>query len=118
MQLLHRLSNSFQALGWARWCDCTGTGHDGPECHAPVQRDIAFLCWAYLPESLLREGLGVAYYYPISKYWALALPAWGLVAFLCSGLGYVAINLMATAPLTSTDTGPACAHSLWRLPRR
>jgi phosphatidylinositol glycan class P protein len=60
-----------------------------------------WLTWAWVPEGAWQAV--VAPYAP-SRYWALAGPAWGTVAFACTSLLYVAANLMATAPLDSLDT--------------
>mmetsp|Transcript_66885 Transcript_66885/g.134815 ORF Transcript_66885/g.134815 Transcript_66885/m.134815 type:complete len:109 (+) Transcript_66885:198-524(+) len=38
------------------------------------------------------------------KYWALALPAWGVVAFVSSSLMYVAANLTIVPPLDDFST--------------
>ena len=60
-----------------------------------------FLVWAYVPEATL-HGLGITYY--PDKYWALALPAFFCTAYALSGVAYVGLNMLSTAPLDSLQT--------------
>ncbi|KAJ2783281.1 hypothetical protein H4R18_001800 [Coemansia javaensis] len=59
-----------------------------------------YLLWAYLPDQAL-EAVGITYY--PDRYWAVALPAWWLmaVAFIC--LFNVAMNMYNTPLLSSMD---------------
>ncbi|XP_039821784.1 phosphatidylinositol N-acetylglucosaminyltransferase subunit P-like isoform X2 [Panicum virgatum] len=58
----------------------------------------AYLAWAYTPEPVLRS-LGITYY--PSKYWALAVPSFVIVAVALSMAIYMGLNFVATPPLTS-----------------
>ncbi len=60
-----------------------------------------FLLWAYVPESLLHQ-VGVTYY--PNKAWALSLPAYMCTIYALSGLAYVGLNLLSTAPFHSYET--------------
>uniref|UniRef100_A0A7S2D162 PIG-P domain-containing protein n=1 Tax=Octactis speculum TaxID=3111310 RepID=A0A7S2D162_9STRA len=62
---------------------------------------VIFLAWAYLPEANLHK-LGITYY--PSKYWAIALPIWFCMAIMTTSFMYVAVNMLATAPLDSLET--------------
>ncbi|XP_039821788.1 phosphatidylinositol N-acetylglucosaminyltransferase subunit P-like isoform X5 [Panicum virgatum] len=61
----------------------------------------AYLAWAYTPEPVLRS-LGITYY--PSKYWALAVPSFVIVAVALSMAIYMGLNFVATPPLTSFST--------------
>ena len=54
---------------------------------------LCFTAWALLPSKTL-HAIGVTYY--PSRYYAVALPAYVLVAYLFSGVVYVGINLLNT----------------------
>ncbi|KAG5179236.1 PIG-P [Tribonema minus] len=60
-----------------------------------------YLLWAFIPEEQL-HALGITYY--PSKYWALALPCYVLVALTSIVVGYCSLNMMDTSPLDSLDT--------------
>lgn len=54
---------------------------------------VAFLMWAFIPESYL-NGLGITYY--PSKYYAIALPAYTLVSYMFIQVVYIGINMINT----------------------
>ena len=54
---------------------------------------LAFLAWAFLPETLLIE-YGVTYY--PSKYYAIALPAYLIVLYVFIGIFYTSFNMLNT----------------------
>lgn len=60
-----------------------------------------YLVWAYTPEPCL-HSLGITYY--PTKYWAVAVPAFVMVAVALSLLVYVGSNFLATPPPTSFTT--------------
>ncbi|CAM0871323.1 unnamed protein product [Alopecurus aequalis] len=60
-----------------------------------------YLVWAYTPEPWL-HSLGITYY--PTKYWAVAVPAFVMVAVALSLLAYVGSNFLATPPPTSFTT--------------
>ncbi|CAN6241412.1 unnamed protein product [Urochloa humidicola] len=60
-----------------------------------------YLAWAYTPEPALRS-LGITYY--PSKYWALAVPSFVIVAVALSMAIYMGLNFVATPPPTSFST--------------
>uniref|UniRef100_A0A0E0KGP4 PIG-P domain-containing protein n=1 Tax=Oryza punctata TaxID=4537 RepID=A0A0E0KGP4_ORYPU len=60
-----------------------------------------YLAWAYMPERCLRS-LGITYY--PSRYWALAVPAFVIVATALCMVIYVGFNFLATPPPTSFNT--------------
>ncbi|KAG2543601.1 phosphatidylinositol N-acetylglucosaminyltransferase subunit P-like [Panicum virgatum] len=60
-----------------------------------------YLAWAYTPEPCLRS-LGITYY--PSKYWALAVPSFVIVAVALSMVIYMGLNFLATPPPTSFST--------------
>ncbi|XP_011625766.1 phosphatidylinositol N-acetylglucosaminyltransferase subunit P [Amborella trichopoda] len=66
-----------------------------------VVATVVFLAWAYIPEPCL-HFLGVTYY--PNKYWALAVPAYGLVIVVSLMGFYVGLNFMITPPPTSVST--------------
>ncbi|XP_062186110.1 phosphatidylinositol N-acetylglucosaminyltransferase subunit P-like [Phragmites australis] len=60
-----------------------------------------YLGWAYTPEHFL-HSLGITYY--PSKYWAVAVPSFMIVAVVLSIAIYMGINFLATPPPTSFNT--------------
>uniref|UniRef100_A0ACD5VJQ1 Uncharacterized protein n=1 Tax=Avena sativa TaxID=4498 RepID=A0ACD5VJQ1_AVESA len=60
-----------------------------------------YLVWAYTPEPWL-HSLGITYY--PTKYWAVAVPAFVMVAVPLSMLAYMGSNFLATPPPTSFAT--------------
>lgn len=60
-----------------------------------------YLAWAYTPEPWL-NSLGITYY--PTKYWAVAVPAFLMVAVALSLLAYVGSNFLATPTPTSFNT--------------
>jgi len=54
---------------------------------------VCFITWAYLPTDIL-HSLGITYY--PSRYYAVALPAYTIVAYVFFCVSYVAINMMQT----------------------
>ncbi|KAJ2767963.1 hypothetical protein IWQ57_003738 [Coemansia nantahalensis] len=59
-----------------------------------------YLLWAYLPDEAL-EAVGITYY--PDRYWAVALPAWWLVAVASVYVFNLALNLYNTPLLSSMD---------------
>jgi phosphatidylinositol N-acetylglucosaminyltransferase subunit P len=62
---------------------------------------VAYLVWAYVPESMLQSA-GITYY--PSKYWALAVPSYLLFIIPLVIIAYCGLNMMDTPPLHSMDT--------------
>ncbi|KAJ1975676.1 hypothetical protein H4R35_003040 [Dimargaris xerosporica] len=60
-----------------------------------------YLGWAYIPDSVL-HSIGVTYY--PSRYWAIALPAWGVMLVVFIYLVFYAHNFLNTPPLHSYTT--------------
>ncbi|CAN6302358.1 unnamed protein product [Urochloa humidicola] len=60
-----------------------------------------YLAWAYTPEPCLRS-LGINYY--PSKYWALAVPSFVIMALALSMVIYMGLNFLATPHPTSFST--------------
>ncbi len=54
---------------------------------------FVFLIWVFAPESFLHK-YGITYY--PSRYYALAIPSYGLVAFILLIIGYIGINMYHT----------------------
>jgi phosphatidylinositol glycan class P protein len=76
---------------------------------------VVFIIWAYLPESWL-HAVGITYY--PSRYWAMAIPSYLMVAifFICTF--YTSLNYIATPPPHSLNTlfgkrSPILALLLW-----
>ncbi|KAJ2161573.1 hypothetical protein GGF46_001343 [Coemansia sp. RSA 552] len=59
---------------------------------------VVYLLWAYLPDPVL-EAVGITYY--PDRYWAVALPAWWLMAVLFIYLFNIAMNMYNTPSLSS-----------------
>jgi phosphatidylinositol glycan class P protein len=55
--------------------------------------------WAFFPDEIIREKLNVSYY--PSKWWALALPTYGLTCVFVAFFGYFALTLAKTRRLDS-----------------
>jgi phosphatidylinositol glycan class P protein len=55
--------------------------------------------WAFCPDEFIREKLGVSYY--PSKWWAVALPTYGVAFLFFATISYMGLNLMNTKPLDS-----------------
>ncbi|XP_021898101.1 phosphatidylinositol N-acetylglucosaminyltransferase subunit P isoform X2 [Carica papaya] len=66
-----------------------------------VVATVIFLVWAYVPEHLL-HSVGI-FYYP-SRYWALAVPTYGMVTVILALVFYVGLSFMSTPPPTSINT--------------
>lgn len=62
---------------------------------------VAYLGWAYIPESIL-QTCGITYY--PSKYWAIALPAQFVASVIFYFLVVVCLNLKQTPSLASFYT--------------
>lgn len=60
-----------------------------------------FLVWAYVPEPWL-HAVGL-FYYP-SRYWALAVPTYTIVAIVLALSFYIGLNFMSTPSSTSLNT--------------
>eukprot|EP01039_Chlorochromonas_danica_P015642 gene15642-18412_t len=54
---------------------------------------FAYLGWAFLPSSVLHK-LGITYY--PSRYYAIAIPAYGFVTFLLIVVAYIGVNMINT----------------------
>ncbi|KAJ2801161.1 hypothetical protein H4R20_003786 [Coemansia guatemalensis] len=61
---------------------------------------VVYLLWAYLPDQAL-EAVGITYY--PDRYWAVALPAWWLMAVAFIYLFNMAMNMYNTPLLSSKD---------------
>ncbi|KAJ2613727.1 hypothetical protein H4S08_002048 [Coemansia sp. RSA 1365] len=61
---------------------------------------VVYLLWAYLPDQAL-EAVGITYY--PDRYWAVALPAWWLMAVAFIYLFNIAMNMYNTPLLNSKD---------------
>jgi phosphatidylinositol glycan class P protein len=55
--------------------------------------------WAFCPDEFIREKLGVSYY--PSKWWAVALPTYGVACIFFSTVVYFGMNLTKTKSLDS-----------------
>lgn len=72
---------------------------------------VCFIAWAYLPSEVL-HSLGITYY--PSRYYAIAIPAYLIVAYILFCVAYVAINLIHT--LEPEDFGTIRDTSVSTLP--
>ncbi|CAN0910331.1 Phosphatidylinositol N-acetylglucosaminyltransferase subunit P [Linum grandiflorum] len=63
-----------------------------------VVATVIFLAWAYVPESWL-HSIGI-YYYP-NRYWALAMPTYGMVTVALGLTFYIGLNFISTPSPTS-----------------
>ena len=68
---------------------------------ATIVSYVAFLAWAFLPESVL-QNYGITYY--PSKYYALALPAYMIVLYWFVSISYIAVNMIFTLDGTKSNT--------------
>ncbi|CAI0440103.1 unnamed protein product [Linum tenue] len=59
---------------------------------------VIFLAWAYVPEPWL-HSIGISYY--PNRYWALALPTYGMVAIVLALAFYIGLNFISTPSTTS-----------------
>ncbi|PIA32594.1 hypothetical protein AQUCO_04400056v1 [Aquilegia coerulea] len=66
-----------------------------------VVATVIFFMWAYIPESWLHLT-GITYY--PSKYWAVAVPTYSMVAVVLAIGFYIGQNFVATPPPTSLNT--------------
>jgi phosphatidylinositol glycan class P protein len=78
------LHASAEVYGFCLWCSTFVFG-------------LLYLVWAFVPDSFLHDVLGVTYY--PSKWWALALPAWGSMALAIVPLLDALVNAANTLPL-------------------
>ncbi|KAL5076545.1 hypothetical protein RYX36_015529 [Vicia faba] len=65
------------------------------------QMEVIFLVWAYVPESWL-HSIGISYY--PSRYWALAVPTYVMVAIVLMLAFYIGLSFMSTPSLASLNT--------------
>jgi len=78
---------SAEVYGFCLWCSTFVAG-------------ALFLLWAFTPDAVLQR-LGFSYY--PSKYWAVALPAWGALTLSVVPLIYGLLNAANTLPLTEKN---------------
>ncbi|XP_066350454.1 phosphatidylinositol N-acetylglucosaminyltransferase subunit P-like [Miscanthus floridulus] len=97
------------------WPPCTRSSSFAARDHGPKPSEVygfvgsittviataVYLAWAYTPEPVLRS-VGITYY--PSKYWALAVPSFLIVAVVLSMGIYMGLNFVATPPPTSCGT--------------
>jgi phosphatidylinositol glycan class P protein len=78
---------------------------------------VVCIAWAYTPDELIVNGLGLTYF--PAKYWAVALPCFGFITVACVFLGYASLNLLVAAKPDSAEAlGLECADAYARvLPR-
>ena len=60
---------------------------------------IVWLLWAFLPDSFIKDYLGLTYI--PSKWWAVALPTYFLVVVFVANFIYIGMTLMKTQRLDS-----------------
>ncbi|XP_058800865.1 phosphatidylinositol N-acetylglucosaminyltransferase subunit P [Phymastichus coffea] len=64
---------------------------------------LLYLIWAFIPDVILHETLGLTYW--PSKYWAVALPIWILTAIAVFAFAiYPAINMSMTPEIDDPRT--------------
>ncbi|KAJ7962799.1 Phosphatidylinositol N-acetylglucosaminyltransferase subunit P [Quillaja saponaria] len=66
-----------------------------------VVASVIFFVWAYVPESWL-HSIGI-FYYP-SRYWALAVPTYVIIAVILMLGFYIGLNFMSTPSPKSINT--------------
>lgn len=62
---------------------------------------VLYLIWAFVPDEVLEQH-GITYY--PTKHWAVAIPAWFLVAVVSIVCAYEGLNMMCVKPLTDIRT--------------
>lgn len=60
---------------------------------------VLWFLWAFCPDEFIREYLGVSYY--PAKWWAVALPTYGVAAMFTASIIYFAMTLANTRSLDS-----------------
>lgn len=58
-----------------------------------------WVLWAFCPDEIIRDVLSVSFY--PSKWWAVALPTYGVIVFFMINAAYMGLNLTKTQPLNS-----------------
>ena len=60
---------------------------------------VLWIIWAFIPHEIIRDNLGISYF--PSRYWAIALPTYGMAIFVMAHLLYWGLALMNTPALNS-----------------
>ena len=60
---------------------------------------LLWIVWAFTPHDIIRQYLGISYF--PSRYWALALPTYGMALFVMAHALYWGMALLNTQPLNS-----------------
>jgi phosphatidylinositol N-acetylglucosaminyltransferase subunit P len=60
---------------------------------------LLWVVWAFIPHDIIRQYLGISYF--PSRYWALALPTYGMAVFVMAHALYWGMALCNTPPLNS-----------------